>query len=378
MSKLISNYYGSIATYSKLKNLFFSSFSDFRLNYINNIKLNDLESNDEMNIIFLNTNIRFESPVVGLKFKKFFKEKLNFTFFNFGVYSLFLSSQIVCLGTNFFYLHKNLFLAAYFFYYVNSSFVFGTSFFYNKLYLTFFYSFKNFIFRVFSFNVFFNFVTCLSNRVSVFEMSIMSKKEANYLTFNPFIFYNVDCEFFYNFFLHMNHLKIYQGHHIDYFSKHSDMVLPIKFFVERSDFLINSEGFVNSLLYSYFRYNLGLIKDSWSVMLFFFNLLSGGMRGGAFGMNFLLNSLKTISPIFANSKIGGFFDVQAGYKNTFLGDRFVFLKNFLINFFINNFHTSDTISRSSLLMALEGRKYLLKNDFRFYFSFVFFNSNTVD
>jgi hypothetical protein len=213
----------------------------------------------------MNLNLRYESPIYNIKIKKILKNNTNFLAFNFGFYNYF---SYYSLGFNYFSFFKNFIFSTTHFFSSNLNIVFflGTSFFYNsnKIF-NMLLLFKFFFHQLFNFYIYFNYVTCLSNRVMIHELNILNK--LNFLRINyslaPFLFYNIDLNNMdLNLNLNKNSLFIYQGHHSNTFIKYSNLVLPSTVFLERPDLFINTEGYFSLFYYNYFKYFLDSVKDS--------------------------------------------------------------------------------------------------------------------
>lgn len=253
--------------------------ADSRFNYINNSKLEDFDISQDLNngdvfleeeienfcMILMNLNLRYESPIYNIKFKKILKDNLNCSVFNFGFYNFY---DFFSLGFNHLSFFKNLILLISKTFTITSNFVFffGTSFFYNNSkFLNILYYFKLFFFNVFKFSVLFNYVSSLANRVINYELNTLNSRvhlKNNYGNLNPFLTYNIDLnEIPFNFIVSKNNLLIYHGHHNNQFVKYSNLVLPSTIFIERPDLFINTEGYFRLFFYNYFKYFLDTVKD---------------------------------------------------------------------------------------------------------------------
>lgn len=343
---------------------------DFRKSYLSNIKFLNFVENLNFNIIFFNINLRFESPVFNLKLKKKLSNFDGFIF-NLGVQNFNFNS--ISLGYNVKFLFKNFILLNNYFLFYNFFFYFGNSFYFNNYFLIFLDYLKLFFKNFFNIDFFFNYLTSISNKILNFEInSIINTKNFfnnnnKMLFLKPSILYNIDFDsFLFNILKNKNHFFIYQGHHGDYFIKHSNLILPSKIFIEKSNLFINCEGYFNLFFYSYFTYYLSNIRNTLSILKILMNLLNSFNFYNDFNKIFF--ELNKISPIFLLNN----FDYKKNiiqFYNNFNNNKFLNIQiNFNLFFFlINNFYIFDSISKFSVIMSLCSKKYTIKNDFKFNF-----------
>ena len=334
------------------------------------------ESDDEVDIlvdtclILMNLNLRYESPIYNIKFKKIFKNR-KLLIFNFGSYSYY---DYFSLGCDYFSFFKN-FISSINFFFLDLKIIFylGTTFFQNNnKILNILLFFKNFFYKIFNFFVYFNYVTSLANRVLIYDLNILNQSfffKFNYFNFNPMFFYNIDLNYYAvdNILLNKASLIIYHGHHSDNFIKYSNLVLPGTVFIERPDLLVNSEGYFKIFFYNYFKYFLDTIKDVWSTILIFSKFLCCFFTD--YTLNNILLFLNKVSPIFYNKNNNNFI-----FENNFLifySDFFYELSGFFYSIF-NNYYLDDSISKHSLVMSVCSKKYVMFNDFKNFFNNLWF------
>lgn len=392
--KNFSSFLGLNYFFLSLKKNNYFDFVDFRNNYISNLKLIDFEnnlneeeysgedtveeeeltqeneiSNKNYSLFFINLNLRYESPVYNVKIKKILKNNLDILIFNFGFYNY----KGYTIGYNFLSFFKNLIhFNSYYIDFSNLIFLIGTFFYYNLKLFSVFIFLKSFFLKIFNFSIFFNYTTFLANRVTNCELNILNNNKFNFFNYNinPTIFYSIDLNnYYFNFSVLKNSLVVFQGHHANSLIKYSNIVLPSTVFIERSDLLINTEGYLQIFFYNYFKYKLDGVKDSSSIILILFKFFTSFLNN--YSLNSLNNLLNKISPIFFNKNNENFIDSYNLLYCTLKKINNANVSSNIIGLVANDFYISDTIGKYSIVMSLCAKKYTLINDFKFFFRNVF-------
>lgn len=246
----------------------------------------------------------------------------------------------------------------------------GSFYLFNNTFFQFIEKMRCFFNKIFDLSIFFNFSTIFGNRVVNFEINTISNKNFFNSVFTPMfwpnIFYNNDLNFLStNFFKNINSLVIFQGHHIDDFALHTNVVFPTRIFIERPDFFINSEGYIGFRTFSYLELFTELARDSWGIMIITLKMCTNVSIAN--GLDYLLIYAKKVTPVFATDKDGKNCFILVEKKTKIISNLFI-LKNILFYSIINDFYLSDSISKFSSVMSLCYKKLTLTNDFKFLFN----------
>lgn len=340
-----------------------NNYFDFRKNfYINNLNFEEWE-----NLLLININTRLEFPLINLKIKEKltmdyipcfligFSSNLNFFFFHYG---------------NSFFAFLNFLKLNYFaIFYNNLNIVSGAI---NQNNINFFDKLLNII--KYLFNSYLENINIINltfqNNISILinEINLTLKKFKFNLNVSNFLenIYNTGySEFNINLLnFKKNKLLIYQSHHYDYFSEISTILLPVKFFYEKSFFYINLLGIVSNYKYLNYRYLLKYVKEEYKIL----KLLGEKFRIKITELyeDFFYKFVpKTYKNIFYNLII---FDINYNFNIDL--NSFILNKNFIS--FINNFYMSDSVSKNSFTMINLNKFLTIINDYIYIF---FFNYN---
>ena len=184
---------------------------------------------------------------------------------------------------------------------------------------------------------------------------------------------------------------IYQGHHSDFFLKHSDLLIPSSFIYEQDNLFLNILGkfkeskFIfkpiidirdSNKIIDFFKNTLYEKFDSLFLNNYFFFKQDKVLRDFFYKNYLLKNEIYFIYFFFYNDLMNYFiFDTYSNFKLNYIINIHVIIKdkiffkndifkynNVLFIDLINNFNLTDSISRSSLLINLDFKnKYKNKN-----------------
>jgi len=370
--------------YNISSNYFDSNVSDFRNSFLPYKKFYDINSVDAISnnkhsygFFLFGVNTRFESPVFNLKLRSIINDLessgiSNFAFsfgfsFNNSFYLNYLNNNMRLLinrlsGLNCF--SKEAFQENFFF------FIFG-----NKVSV--FDSYIKCLLR--------NFIEAKSkkdhiNFIHVCDsVSFHSLKELGYsdysishLTVNynelnkPFASFNFGGSFISNIKTSVFNLRCYLGHHGGDFLKSFNLILPVKFFYEKSLSYINAEGYAQKIGHLKIDYRYHNIKSEKKILDIFGKLLN--IRPYQLNIEKLYN-VGNILPNYSGSSKNSFFLKLPIYN--FNLRALSFIKNFFsvsISSSINDFFLSDYVSSNSVTMSLCSKKFTLYNDFIYMYS----------
>lgn len=356
----------------------FSKSADFRNSFLPTISFYDIDGSDNKaatknfySFFLFGVNTRFESPVFNLKIKEilygFELQDVLCPAFSFG-FSFNSSFYLSHLSNNFCFLinkisgldcNKNLL-------------------FYDKKIFFFILGSKTSIFDSYVKYLLQTFVEMLGNSdVNYMHISgssnLHSLNEINYFDYSnnldlvtrrvayfPFIFMNFGESCFSSLKSSVLNLSCYLGHHGGNFLKSFNLILPVKFFYEKSLSYINTEGYFQKAGFLKIDYKYHYIRSEKRILDIF---------GKMFNINSYMLNLEKFYKL--NNIIPGYGEFL---KNNFFTKLFIsrfsiksiFLKNFFfmnISSSINDYFLSDHVSNNSITMSLCSKKFTIFNDF---------------
>lgn len=357
-----------------IKYLNFDTFSNsFRKNFLpyNHLNMKNEEDVDKnINIVLINCNIRFESPVFNLRIKNLLnlcEDKLSIT--NLGIN--FSNSYLINnFGNNILSFIKkfNLINFSNKMTFNNNYVIFGTFLlhvFNQELNL------NNYFKYVLSnlYKNIFNFIhlTINSTDIVLKEINLAENSFNKNLIMKSYLLNNFSS-LFNNYILNKFSIKSFFGHHFFDSAKNYNLIMPIKFYNEKPLAYINLEGYINLLDVSLLDYKYSIIKKESDLL---------DIIGRFFNINSFNNNLEKyynfnkIIPYFnylKEIKILYFFKPIDAYNNIFI------LKNFYKTYFLNawseitDFYFSDPVSKVSSTMSICSKRFTLLNDFIYMFS----------
>lgn len=338
-----------------------SKINDYRKSYLfsNSVFKQDLS---KKTLICISSNPRFESPILNMKLKDNFSNRvgilgfisnINYSFFHIGT-KLSLSLKNIW-NKNFLFVinYYNASLLNYFDYLLKSKLILN----YELL------------------NVY------LSD-IGLHETNISSKRN---LKFNFLTLANKeDCSVGINYFLASDDnnrlnliskykLLIYQGSHGSYLSSLSDIVIPSQVFIDRPLTFLNLFGSVQSSTDStFFKFsNKNLISD-WLIAK---NLLGAFFQTSKVFLNSVLED--RLLGLFGIKSFTSDLFIKTNYflpnQNWWFFNKKILLSNTILKSLINNLYSSNLFFRLSHNLTIHNRKFLTKNDYVFALSDLKFN-----
>lgn len=335
-------------------------FQSFKIDYFNNFlntvnlrefyicTLNNIKIKLLNNLIFIGLNLRLENPILNLKIRKHvlqsnlkifnfgFNYNLTYTINNFGnnIYSLinfFEGKSILC--QNFFKNKLTYILIGYHIFY-RKDFLF----FKNLIYL-----FKLF-FKNFDGSYFFQGANIISN----LEIGMNSCNLIKNFNLNKKILYLLDMD---NIFFNKNFYSyiIYQGHHGGLNMYLSDLVFPGAIAYEKEGTFFNLYGLRQ--LSTFILTPKNNIKNDWKIIKALSDFLNIPLY-----YNKRMDILKDINKLITLNHIYNF-KYPVLNINTFL------IYNTPILNFMGNYYLTNSITRSSLIMALCALRFKVVNFF---------------
>jgi NADH-quinone oxidoreductase subunit G len=337
--------------------------NDFRINYLTNINLKNLEKIDCC--LLIGTNPQIEAPILNLNlFKTKFNNNINIGFIG----------PLITLNYNFIYLGKKLnsllqiiegksFFCKFLRKAKFPSIIFGLNslkiFFNNKIFLNIFNILKNMI-NIFTFNWNgFNLLHYNVSKISSLDFNLQSSYnsilnysntsiEKNLRKFQLLYFLEIDE--LSKFIINKNSILIYQGHHNDKITSKVNFILPGSCFTEKNSTFINTEGRIQNTKLIF--YPPGQAKEDYKIIYSLAEILSLNFN---FNNNFnLKNRFLEICPFF------NFLNILITSFNLFIINKWLFFHSnfhklfYNFSFFIifTNFYCTDSISRASKLMNI--------------------------
>ena len=308
--------------------------NDFRSTYLPSLVSYYWKSIDFASVI--SSNLRFENPILNLKFK-FISKLKNFIFYLFG----FLSN----LNLNFFFFGNNnkFYFKIFEFYYISLKKIINPIIFFGTLKYNLVFNLINY-FNIYYLNLYLPFLSF--SELNLDRLNSNSNSNLNYfIGIDDFI---INSNF-------TNKFSIYQGQHGDYSSCKTLFILPTKSFIEKSFFYLNLEGWMQNNGFLIYRYDFEKIKNDFEIL---FNL------GEIFISKF--NRFYDYT-IFINYYLKNYFNFLEVIKFFFLKYDFInynFLKRIYKknSFSFNNNLTFSSYYRNSKVIK---QFFFFKNDFRF-------------
>jgi hypothetical protein len=357
--------------------------NDFRSSFLPIKKLYDLNLADDIladrsffGLFLFGVNTRFESPVFNLKLKDIANssDTCDIQAFSFG----FSFNNNFCLS----YLNNNLYFLINKISGLNYNtiaqrsekiffFIFGSRMSTFDLYIK--YLLQSFIEIVNNSNINFIHVCASSSFHSLEEIGYSSCNALNSTArhnrfYYPFTFMNFGGSYTSRVKISTFNLVCYLGHHGGSFLKAFNLILPVKFFYEKSLSYINTEGYIQKTGFLKIDYRYHHIKSEKKIL-------------DIFGKIFNIDSYKSNLEKFYN--INNLIPGYTGFiKNNFFKKLFVYnfrikkidsIKQFFhmnVFSFVNNYYLSDYVSSNSVTMSLCSRKFTLFNDFIFIYNSV--------
>lgn len=161
-------------------------------------------------------------------------------------------------------------------------------------------------------------------------------------------------------------LGCYLGHHGGDFLKSFNLILPVKFFYEKSLSYINTEGYAQKIGHLKIDYRYHNIKSEKKILDIFGKLLN--MR--PYQLNIEKSySVDNVLPNYSGFAKNNFFLKLPIYNFSLRTSNFV--KKFFsvsVPSSINDFFLSDYVSSNSITMSLCSKKFTLYNDFVYMYS----------
>ena len=372
--------------YNVSSNYYSADICDFRNSFLPHKRFCDINSigaisNNEFscNFFLFGVNTRFESPVFNLKLRSIINDlesagvsnsafSFGFTFNN-SFYLNYLNNNINLLINKISGLNrefgriKESFQEKFFF------FIFGNR-------VSIFDSYIKYLLRSFievEDNNYINFIHICDSASfhSLKELGYVDNKTSYYITnYNelnkPFASFNFGGGSISNIRTSIFNLSCYFGHHGGDFLKSFNLVLPIKFFYEKSLSYINTEGYAQKIGHLKIDYRYHNIKSEKKILDIFgklFNIKS-------YQLNIeKLYLVDNVLPNYSGSAKNNFFLKLPIYSFS------IKISSFVKKFFsanlpssINDFFLSDYVSNNSITMSLCSKKFTLYNDFVYIYS----------
>lgn len=309
------------------------NFNDFRMFYLSKQNINLYNK-----IYLVNCNLRYENPIINLELKRFLANKSNF-FYYFGYLYNFNFNNI---GHNFYNFYKNYLFNEKILCLLSSNNLNLIDYF---ILVTEFFS-KTRIILLNTLNI---------STIFLDELNIFTKKfflRENFLIFN--FSYDDFYKKFYNF--SKQNCVIYQGSHGEYGASKSNIVFPSTFFFEKKPHIsVNLLGSMIDIYDTFYKYSLVNIKDDWKIFKIKSEIL--------FNKKLHINIIKYFDFITPNYfKKLFYFNPKNNFNFVFNKINF-FIQNKFSFIFINNYFSSDIISRLSPIFLLSSVKFNVTNDF---------------
>lgn len=350
--------------------------NDFRSGFLPIKKLYDLNLADDIlanrsfcGLFLFGVNTRFESPVFNLKLKDIINKSdiydiqaLSFGFsFNNNFRLSYLNNNLYFLinkvsGLNYSTMSqcsKKIFF-----------FIFGSKISTFDLYIK--YLLQSFVGTAVNSNINFVHVCASSSFHSLEEIgysnySILNNTVEHSKFYYPLAFMDFGGSHTFGVKTSAFNLNCYLGHHGGSFLKAFNLILPVKFFYEKSLSYINTEGYIQKTGFLKIDYRYHHIKSEKKIL-------------DIFGKIFSISSYKLNLEKFYN--INNLVPGYIGFvKNNFFRElpiynfhikKISFMKQFFymnVFSFINDYYLSDYVSSNSITMSLCSRKFTLFNDF---------------
>lgn len=359
---------------------------DFRNNFLPYKRFYDISSvgatsNNKFlyNFFMFGVNTRFESPVFNLKLRSIINDLesvgISSSVFSFGFsfnnsfYLNYLNNNTSLLINKFSGLNwgpdkiEESFQEKFFFFiFSNKVSIFDS---YIKYLLRSFIEIKN--------NNYINFIhICDSSSFhSLKELGYTGHKvphaSINYNGLNrPFASFNFGGGLVSNIKTSLFNLSCYLGHHGGDFLKSFNLILPVKFFYEKSLSYINTEGYVQKIGHLKIDYRYHNIKSEKKILDIFGKLLN--IKSYRLNIEKLYD-VDSILPNYGRSSKNNFFLKLPLYSFNMKISGFV-KKFFSMNIpsSVNDFFLSDYVSSNSITMSLCSKKFTLYNDFVYMYS----------
>lgn len=365
--------------YSLSSNFFLNSISDFRNSFLPavrfyniNFTYNISDNKNFYSFFLFGVNTRFESPIFNLKIKEIahssemqstYSSVFSFGFsFNNNFYLNYLNNNFHFLINKFSSLNYSssihlLYFKKIFF------FISGSKMSTFDLYIK--YLLQTLI-RTFD-NTTINFIHICSNSSlhsleevgysNQYSSNIITKNYNNYFTF---AFMNFGGTFVSRLKNSSFNLNCYFGHHGGDFLKFFNLILPIKFFYEKSLSYINTEGYLQRVGFLKIDYRYHYIKSEKKIIDIFgkiFNITSYKLNLEKF------YKIGNILPGYDEFSKNNFF-IKLRIYNFYT--KLAFLKHFFYinaSSTVNDYYLSDYVSSNSITMSLCSKKFTIFNDF---------------
>ena len=250
----------------QFENYDFKLNNDFRDNYL--MKLNFKKILPNETFLFLGTNLRLESPLLNLHFRKNYN-KVNFIVGSIG-YNLNLGYNCYQLGNSLKSIIK-LFEGNHWFcnFLVKSSLVsvvVGHGFYgrkdgfelLNSLFMV-----KKFLFFYKKKEIFVNFLFLSSNQVGFYDLGLINiSNKLKLFNFNLYYLLNYNKPFNFN---KLNSFLIYHGSHGDWGANNANLIFPSSSFVEKDGSFVNNFGLIQEVKSVF--YPIGEALSDWQILV---------------------------------------------------------------------------------------------------------------
>lgn len=197
-----------------------------------------------------------------------------------------------------------------------------------------------------------NFVPLNSTEIACSELNFSNTHNQNSALLN----YSVD--WFYNYESMQKKpgsnfsYKVYQGHHGDSGAMNSNVILPSTSFVEKNSFYVNLLGMVQKT--KKILFSVGSSRDDWKVINAFSEV--SGLTNLHIKNSFnLISFISKTSPFILYKRSN-----LVNISNNFISYSKMYFHFVSLNSFLNNFYTSDSITRNSKVMSLCFSRFKLK------------------